>query len=172
MIAFFRDYQPIEDLPHRVLLRNLEHDISESLEEYGQEFEIADLVSYQRFTKKAVELVPYFIKRSIPVTINIEEGEEYPRTISTDAVFPSRFEQPYVEYFIDKKICQYARDISSAYAVIVNATRRNGRLKGVEEKIMASKILHEIDKDGMIDGEFLINPEDLDFARRLVLGFR
>ncbi|MFA5258851.1 MAG: hypothetical protein WC979_06085 [Candidatus Pacearchaeota archaeon] len=171
MIAFFRDYRPIEDLPHRVLLRNLEHDIYESLEEYGQEFEVASLASYQRFTKKAVELVPYFINRGIPVTINLE-GDEGLRVISTDAVFPSRFEQPYVEYFIDKKICQYARDISSAYAVIVNATRRNGRFKGVEEKIMASKILHDIDKDGMIDGEFLINPEDLDFARRLIESFR
>ena len=73
------------------------------------------------------------------MTINIEDAEDLPRVISADAVFPSSFEQPYVEYFIDKQSAHYVRDISSPYAVIVSAVRRDGRLKGFEEKVYGIK---------------------------------
>ena len=173
MIDFGEDYIPIQEGSRIFTVQGLETQLTNSLYSIGREFEVSQLRSYRTFIKKAVDPAKYFLKRGITVNACVDNSFKGISVISVDAEFPSKTFQPYIEYYPDQiKPVSIVKDPSSLYVTFVNAIRRDGVLKGRAEKNMIFKLFNEIDLEGCVDGEFLMDPLDIEFARRLAMDFR
>ena len=171
MVTLSENYRPIETIPPIVTIKELEEEMRKFFYSFGKNQEIAHLKSYIRFAESAVRFAPNFLKRGLSLEINVDDTIDGTLIISADAIFPSKFAQPFVEYYVNERCGGYGSNPSSPYSVIANAIRRDGNLRGKSEILMANDVIYNMNELGEIDGQILMDPQDIEFSKRLFRSF-